>query len=113
MLADGVVFLHLLWILFLIFGAFVGYRLRWVKFLHLGALGFALALQVFGWICPLTLLEVWLRHRQSPASGYGGGFIQHYVEKIVYPGLPPWLILLGSLCVVAVSTWVYWRPGKK
>lgn len=113
MLADSVVLLHFLWIAFLIFGALAGYYLRWVKVLHLGALIFSLMLQYFGWICPLTYLEVWLRQRQTPESGYSGSFIQHYVEKIVYPDMPPRVVLLGTLCVVAISAWVYFLPRKK
>ena len=113
MLAEAVVFLHLLWILFLIFGALAGRYLRWVKILHLGGLIYSLLLQGCGWICPLTTLEVWLRQRQAPASVYGGGFIQHYVEKIVYLDAPPGYILLGTLCVLAFSAWIYWRPGKQ
>ncbi len=113
MLADSVVLLHFLWIVFLIVGAWPGYYLRWVKYLHLGALTFSLMLQGFGWICPLTYLEVWLRRQQTPASGYRGGFIQHYVERIVYLDVPPRGILLGTLLVVAITVWVYVRPRKK
>lgn len=112
MLAEAVVLLHFLWIVFLIFGALAGHYLRWVKFLHLGALAYSLLLQGFGWVCPLTTLEVWLRRGQAPASGYGGGFIQHYVGKIVYLDVPPGYILLGTLCVAAFSAWVYLRPEK-
>ncbi len=113
MLADSVVLLHFLWIVFLIFGALAGYYLRWVKYLHLGSLVFSLLLQGFGWICPLTILEVWLRQQQTPGGGYRGGFIQHYVEKIVYLDVPAWVILVGTLVVVAITVWVYLRPRKK
>ena len=112
MLAEAVVFLHLLWILFLIFGALAGRYPRWVKILHLGGLIYSLLLQGCGWICPLTTLEVWLRQRQAPASGYGGGFMQYYAGKIVYLDVAPGHILLGTLCVLAFSGWLYLRPGK-
>jgi hypothetical protein len=113
MLADSVVVLHLLWIVFLIFGAIPGYFFRWVKYVHLGALAFSIVLQLFGWICPLTHLEVWLRRQRAPASTYSGGFIRHYVEKIVYVDISPPLILLGTLLVVAISLSVYFRAAKK
>ena len=113
MLADSVVLLHFLWIVFLIVGAWPGYYLHWVKYLHLGALTYSLMLQVFGWICPLTALEAWLRQRQSPEGNYHGGFIQHYVEKIVYLDVSPRYILAGTLAVVAITAWVYLRPIKK
>ncbi len=54
--ADLVVVIHLLWILFIIFGALIGRRIIWVKWLHIGALAFSVVLQIFQWICPLTYL---------------------------------------------------------
>ena len=113
MLADLVVVLHFLWILFLIFGAIPGHYLRWARNLHLAALGYSLALQVFGWRCPLTHLENWLRHAYRPETAYSGGFIRHYIERLVYTDLPPPLILAGSLLVTAVSLWVYFRPAAR
>jgi hypothetical protein len=38
-----------------------------------------------GWICPLTPLENSLR-RQAGEAGFEGGFIEHYIMPIVYPG---------------------------
>ena len=35
-------------------------------------------------ICPLTYLENWLLI-QDNASFYDGGFIEHYIMRIVYP----------------------------
>ncbi len=83
-LADIVVLIHFLWIVFLIFGAIPGVRYRAVKIVHLTALAFAFVIQVFGWYCPLTHLEVWLRLRYEPGLSYAGSFIIHYVEKFVY-----------------------------
>jgi hypothetical protein len=82
-LADIVVFVHFLWILFLIFGVFWGIRNRKVKVIHIFALAFAIIIQVFNWYCPLTHLEVWLRAKHDPSMSYAGSFITHYIEKIV------------------------------
>ncbi|MGQ9510015.1 MAG: DUF2784 family protein, partial [Thermodesulfobacteriota bacterium] len=65
-LADIVVIIHLLWIIFLILGSFWGRQRRWVKIFHLFGLSFALLLQTFGWYCPLTYLEAWLRTKHHP-----------------------------------------------
>lgn len=110
LLADLVVVLHLLWIVFLIFGALLGRRVAWVKWLHLGALTYSLAMQAFSWICPLTLIEVWLRRAQDPDAAYVGGFIGHYAQHLVYAPVPAALLFLGTLLVVAVSVWVYFHP---
>ena len=51
-LADAVVFVHLLWILFLVFGAFLGSRNRKVRIIHVSGLACAILIQVFDWYCP-------------------------------------------------------------
>ena len=113
LLADLVVVLHLLWIVFLIFGAVPGHYRRWARNIHLAALAYSLALEIFGWTCPLTHLENWLRRIYQPESAYGGGFMAHYAQQLVYPDLPPALILAGSLLIVAVSLWVYFGPLRR
>jgi hypothetical protein len=102
-LADIVVFIHFLWILFLISGAFVGMRYRRVKIVHLIGIAFALIIQIFGWYCPLTYLEVWLRRMQYPSAGYSGSYIIHYVEKLVYVDVPPGLILIATVFIALIS----------
>ncbi len=110
--ADLVVLIHLLWIAFLVFGAIPGARWAWVKWTHLAALAFSVLLQVFGWICPITHLEVWLR-RAGGAQPYEGSFIGHYLERIVYAPLPPYAVLLGTLAVIAVTLWVYFGRRRR
>ena len=112
--ADAVVVLHLFWIVFLIFGAFIGRRKAWVKIVHLGGLGFAFMIQFLGWYCPFTYLEVWLRRMQEPDAGYAGSFIIHYIESIVYIELPQNSILVMTCIVAFCSGWLYLRkPGGK
>jgi hypothetical protein len=108
--ADLVVAVHLLWILFLIFGALAGRRVAWVKWLHVGALAFSVALQVFRWSCPLTLLEVWLRNRALPEQGYAGDFLAHYAQELVYLAVPAPVVFGGTLVIVAAS-WYAYRPS--
>jgi hypothetical protein len=110
--ADGVVLLHLLWIVFLIGGAWPGRRRPWVKWTHLAALGFSVALQVFGWVCPLTHVEAWLR-AAGGAQPYEGTFIRHYLERLVYVELPPPAILLGTLIVIGVTLWLYFAAPPR
>jgi Protein of Unknown function (DUF2784) len=107
--ADAVVVLHLLWIVFLILGAIPGSRWAWVKWLHLAALIFSIALQTFSWICPLTYLEAWLRSLGG-AQPYEGTFIRNYLVQIVYAEIPRGALLIGTLIVVVLSLWLYRRP---
>lgn len=110
--ADLVVLIHFLWIVFLVFGAVPGVRWPWVKWTHLGALAFSVALQLFGWVCPITHLEVWLR-RASGTAPYAGTFIGHYLERLVYAPLPPYAVFLGTLVVIAVSLWAYFGRRRR
>ncbi len=112
-LADITVILHFLWILFLLFGAFLGIRRRGIKIIHISGLVFALVLQVFSWYCPLTYLEVWLRARHDPASAYAGSFIIHYVEKLVYLDISRTLLFAVTLLICALNVWIYGKTGTR
>jgi len=112
MLADTVVFIHFLWIVFLIFGACAGRRYQTVKYLHISGLAFAFMLQVFDWYCPLTHLEVWLRAKSSVGS-YVGSFIIHYLEKIIYIEVDRWMIVILTIALCGINAWIYGRGKKK
>jgi len=109
--ADVVVAIHFVWILFLIGGAFIGRRVRWVKWTHLAALGYSVLLQVFDWTCPLTYLELWLWNR-TPAGSYSGSFIARYLEKLVYMEIPRGLLLGLTGIVIGISAVVYYKAMR-
>lgn len=95
--ADTVLVLHLLFILFAVFGGLAVFWRRWLLWLHLPAMAWA-ALVIFnGWLCPLTPLEIELRQMAGDA-GYQGSFIAHYLLPLIYPpGLTRGVqVLLGT-----------------
>ncbi len=108
-LADAVVFIHFLWIIFLISGAFLGINYKAVKVIHISGLIFAFAIQIFDWHCPLTHLEVWLRLKHDPSLSYTGSFLIHYVEKIIYNGLPQYVIAMLTVFLCVFNAWIYRR----
>lgn len=110
--AHLVVIAHLSWILFLIFGFFLGAKNRYVKYLHISGWFFALFLAVSDLYCPLTYLEQWLR-KKAGAQSYEGSFIIHYLEKIIYIELPPDVLRLGTLALFLFNMLLYTRKGKK
>ncbi len=69
-------------------------------------------MQIFGWYCPLTDLEIWLKSKYGPSVTYKGSFIVHYVEKIVYIELAPWIIFLLTVVLIAISALVYHRTKR-
>lgn len=83
-LADAVLVIHLLFIVFAVAGAFSALRWRFMIWAHLPCALWATAIELGGWICPLTPLEVFLR-RCAGQAGYSGGFITHYLVPLIYP----------------------------
>ncbi|MCK5235647.1 MAG: DUF2784 domain-containing protein [Deltaproteobacteria bacterium] len=99
--------LHLLWIIFLIFGAFLGVRNRVVRILHIAGLAFAVVLNVFGWYCPLTHIELWAKLRHDPSLAYTGSFIIHYAEELIYVNLPHSSLLVLAILLCGINAWYY------
>ena len=85
LLADAVLLAHLAFILFVVFGALLVLRRRRLVALHLLAVAWGIGIELFGAVCPLTYAENWLRVLAGEA-GYRGGFIEHYVVALIYPG---------------------------
>jgi hypothetical protein len=110
-LADIVVVIHFVWILFLFLGGLWGRKIREVKIFHLSGLAFALTIQAFNWYCPLTYVEIWLRSRHSPVLTYTGSFIVHYVEEIVYIDLSRHLVLILTILLCGFNAWFYLRKN--
>lgn len=105
--ADAVILLHFGFILFVVFGAALAFRWRWAPVLHLPAVAWGIAIELSGGICPLTYLENHLR-RQAGQTGYGEGFIEHYLLRIIYPeGLTPELQFILAGIVFAVNLLLY------
>lgn len=84
LLADGVLLLHGLFILFAVFGGLAAWRWPRLAWLHLPAAAWAAWVTTSGSICPLTPLENALR-RAAGQAGYTGGFIDHYLVGLIYP----------------------------
>lgn len=104
-LADLILVVHLAFVLFVVLGGLLVLRWPRVAWLHLPAAIWGVLIEYTGWICPLTPLENSLRVRGGEA-GYSGGFIQHYIQPVLYPaGLTrATQIVLGSLVLIVNLT---------
>jgi hypothetical protein len=83
-LADAVLVLHLVFVLFVLFGGLLTLKWERAPWLHLPAAAWGVLVEFSGWVCPLTPLENWLRE-QGGASGYADDFIGHYLQALLYP----------------------------
>jgi hypothetical protein len=80
-----------------------------VLWVHAPAAIWGIAVEYAGFICPLTPLEVALRQREGDA-GYRGGFIEHYVETLLYPtGLTREAQIALGTGALLVNIVIYWR----
>jgi uncharacterized protein DUF2784 len=89
-LGDGVVVIHLAFIVFVVLGGLLALRWPVAAWFHLPAAVYGAAIEIGRWTCPLTPLENDLRRRAGRAA-YSGGFIEHYVLPMLYPApFPTW-----------------------
>jgi hypothetical protein len=100
-LADLVLVVHLAFVLFVVLGGLLVLRWPRTAWLHIPAAIWGALIEYTGWICPLTPLENSLRTRGGEA-GYSGGFIEHYIQPLLYPaGLTRGTqIVLGSFVLL-------------
>ena len=106
----------LAFILFALFGGLAAIRRPRIAWLHLPALAWAVTVEAAGWICPLTPLERDLR-LAAGETAYAGGFVEHYIVPILYPGsLTRTVQLLLALALLLFNAVVYgagWRRVGK
>ncbi len=105
--ADGVLILHLAFVVFVVLGGLLAMVRPWIAMIHIPAVVWVVLLEFRGWICPLTPLEQWLRGMAGQA-GYEGGFVDHYLMPLLYPpGLTPSMQWLLGGGVAALNLLIY------
>ena len=121
--ADIIGVIHALFVLF-VFGGQVlilaGWVARWIwtrarvfRFAHLAAIGIVVVQQWLGQLCPLTFFESELR-RKAGAEGYDGGFIEYWLEALLYYSVPTWVFtvvytLFGG---IVAASFILYPPEK-
>ena len=108
LLADGVLIVHLAFVLWVMLGGLLVLRWPRLVWLHLPAVAWGIYVELSGRICPLTPLENSLREAAGQ-TGYSGGCIEHYVTLLIYPdGLSRQIQFALAALVVLVNGTVYW-----
>lgn len=107
-LASSVLGLHLLFILWVIFGALVARSRPLLRWVHITCLIWGILIEVLPWPCPLTLLENWLENRAG-VEPYQGGFLLHYLDSLVYPNISPALLTVVGVAVCSLNLALYAR----
>ena len=113
-MADAVKWFHAAFVLFALVGAIFTPLSAVILWLHLPILAWAVGINWGGCACPLTPLENRLRSAAGE-GGYGGGFIQHYLERAGLAGIPrrqleirvAWVLLLWNVAVYVLLYGVF------
>ena len=113
LIALGILTLHLVWVLWVIFGCLVTRNRRTLSALHIASLVYSIAIETGPWPCPLTRFE---QQAQAKAGikPYEGDFLVKYLEALVYPDVPYSLLVVVAVAVCSFNLGVYlwrWRRG--
>jgi len=121
LLADAVLLVHLAVVVFVVGGlvfVLVGNARHWLwvnallfRVAHLVAVGVVVVQAWLGELCPLTILESWLREQAGEAA-YAAGFIEHWVHRVLYYDAPPWVFTLMYTVfgLLVAAAWWYFPP---
>jgi hypothetical protein len=103
-LAEATMVVHFGVLVYLLLGGFLAWR--WISAIwpHAAMATWGLTSTVFGWKCPLTMLENWSRHKAGEA-GLARGFVDTYLTGVIYPERFTTQFQIGIAVVVAAS-WV-------
>ncbi len=104
--ADIILIIHFCFILFVVFGGFLLFRWRNLWKIHLPAVIWSFLVQYFVWICPLTIWENNLRE-SGGQTGYESGFIEFYLEKLIYPDIPLEIHFYLGFGLLVVNLFIY------
>ena len=113
LLADAVLSLHVVFLVFVTVGGLL--LLRWPRlvWIHVPAALWGGLVELAGWICPLTPLEVHFRLLAGQA-GYEGGFISHYILPVLYPaGLTRGIQIALGVGVLVLNVGIYWVVWRR
>lgn len=107
-LAIFVLLLHVLFIVWIVFGALLTRSRPVLRLLHIGSLVWGILTELLPWPCPLTVLENWLEVRAG-VQPYEGGFLLHYLDKLVYPDISAAVLTVAGIFVCVLNLALYGR----
>ena len=101
-LAVSVLFLHALFILWVVSGALLTRSRPILRWLHIVSLIWGILTEVLPWPCPLTLLESWLEGNAG-VQPEQGGFLLHYLDRLVYPNIPAAVLTIAAIIICGLN----------
>jgi hypothetical protein len=102
---------HFAFLAYVALGGFLAWRWPRAIWPHLAAVAWGLGTVLVGLPCPLTDVEDWARRRAGQA-GLPRGFIDQYLEGVVYPERYTGLLQVIVAVVVVVSWLGAWLRAR-
>ena len=107
-LAISVLFLHALFILWVVLGSLLTRSRPILRWLHIGSLVWGILTELLPWPCPLTVVENW-PEAKAGVQPYQGGFLLHYLDKLVYPDVSSTMLTIAAVIICALNLAFYGR----
>ena len=107
LLANLTLFIHLIFILFVIFGGLLYFFFSKIIYIHLPALLWGIYIELTNSVCPLTYLENWFLHK-GELTTYSNDFINNYLFPIIYPeGLTNEIQMYLGISLAVINILIY------
>ncbi|GAT64751.1 membrane protein [Planomonospora sphaerica] len=103
LIGEAAMVVHFLFLVFMAVGGFLAWRRPRLIGAHLAVAAWGVFSVTTGAECPLTVVEDWGRRNAGERGLAPGGFIDHYIEGVVYPEEYADLARLAVAVLVAVS----------
>lgn len=111
-LASLALAIHLLWILWVVFGAFFTRARPLLTAFHVLSLLWGIVVELSPLPCPLTLTEQFFEQKAGEQV-YQGAFLPYLLERVVYPDIStPVLIGFGvAVCLINLGVYAarFWK----
>ena len=105
--ANLTLIVHLIFILFVVFGGLIFFIFPKIIYIHIPALIWGIYIELTNSICPLTYLENWLLY-QGGLTTYSGNFISKYLYPTIYPeGLTTDNQIYLGITLIIINTLIY------
>jgi len=114
LLATAILVTHFAYLAYVVAGGFLAWRWPRAFWPHLLAGAWGLIVVTLPVVCPLTSAENWAR-RRAGTSTFSTGFIDRYIEGVLYPERYTRLLQVLAAVLVAVSwlgAYLRWRRRR-
>ncbi|MBT2228683.1 DUF2784 domain-containing protein [Nonomuraea sp. NEAU-A123] len=103
LIADAAMVVHFAFLVYMAVGGYVAWRWRRTIWAHLAVVTWGVISLTTGVECPLTVVEDWGRRSAGLQGLPPTGFIDHYIEGVIYPEEYANLARLGVAILVLFS----------